>query len=53
MNKEENKGLKDPKLLVLDLDGTLLNKEKKIPEINLRVIEKLYGMRYNSSYCNS
>jgi len=43
MNKEKNKGLKDPKLLVLDLDGTLLNDEKEIPEINLRVIEKLYN----------
>lgn len=43
MNNKKKEGLKNPKLLVLDLDGTLLNGKKEIPEINLRVIEKLYN----------
>lgn len=30
------------KLLVIDLDGTLLNDEKNIPDENIRAIEKLY-----------
>lgn len=30
------------KMLVLDLDGTLLNDEKNIPEENIRAINKLY-----------
>lgn len=30
------------KMLVLDLDGTLLNDEKNIPEVNVKAINKLY-----------
>lgn len=30
------------KMLVLDLDGTLLNDEKYIPEVNVKAINKLY-----------
>lgn len=30
------------KMLVLDLDGTLLNDEKNIPEVNVEAINKLY-----------
>ena len=40
--KLNGRSLKMIKLIAIDLDGTLLNSDKKIPEENVKAIQKLH-----------